>query len=123
MSSIYHSGRGAADPRRQPEQSVPDHPGHEPGAEKRGVYHHCGEMPHPVLQAKVLRPANRGRAGVVKTEKEMAALNTSVGTDEGRSLYVTENSITAFPSDCKKNFEGGEGYGGTEAYQHGRSTR
>lgn len=40
----------------------------------------------------------------MKTEKEMAAPNTSVGADEGRSLYVTENSITAFPSDCKNDF-------------------
>ena len=41
----------------------------------------------------------------MKSEKEMAALIPSVGADEGRSLYVTENSITAFPSDCKKIFE------------------
>ena len=38
------------------------------------------------------------------SEKEMAAPNTSVGADEGRSLYVTKNSITAFPSDCKNIF-------------------
>ena len=40
----------------------------------------------------------------MKSEKEMAALIPSVGADEGRSLYVTDNSITAFPSDCKNNF-------------------
>ena len=41
----------------------------------------------------------------MKTEKEMAAPNTSVGADEGRSLYVTENSITAFPLNCKNILE------------------
>ena len=40
----------------------------------------------------------------MKTEKEMAALISSVGADEGRSLHVTENSIAAAPSDCKNNF-------------------
>ncbi len=40
----------------------------------------------------------------MKTEKEMAALVPSVGADEGRSLYVAENSITAAPSDCKNYF-------------------
>ncbi len=40
----------------------------------------------------------------MKTEKEMTALNTSVGADDGQSLHVTENSIAAFSSDCKNNF-------------------